>query len=64
MQVNLCVSLFGSYGFILGIKWLIVHKTIVNYEDKIAEFLDDLQNLVVVNGVEANSAREYLSYAA
>ena len=36
-EVNLYVAPLGSYDVILGIKWQIEHKAIVNCKDKVVE---------------------------
>ena len=40
-STHLNVPPLGSYNVILGMDWLYIHKTKVDYYDKAIEFLDD-----------------------
>ncbi|XP_057856757.2 uncharacterized protein LOC131066084 [Cryptomeria japonica] len=48
--VNLYVAPLGSYDVILGISWLIEHKALVNYADKVVSCLDYTGNSVEIHG--------------
>lgn len=40
-STHLNVLPLGSYSMLLGMDWLFIHKTKVDYYDKVIEFLDD-----------------------
>ena len=40
-STHLILIPLGSYSMVLGMDWLLIHKTKVDFYDKVIEFLDD-----------------------
>lgn len=51
-KVNLYIALLGSYGVVLGMKWLWRHRAKVDCFTKEIECLDDLGNKVFLKGIQ------------